>query len=199
MIERTAMTEEATNEKPMAAKQPNMLGAGIVTGFLLIGATILGYGIDSNTPWPVTANTTIAPKHCMGTILAGTGSTGQFTLTLPTVTGFPSNCSVLIKNGDTTNGKILAGFPPDVKVILYPSQSIGIKIVNGTWQSFYNPGPWSPSTSSWNGQLYAAPSGVDTNDCLTSGTACTFKGACQILLDYLFANGRRHQSCGRHL
>ena len=129
-----AMTNQA-NKQTGLLRRFGLTGAIIVAACLGAGATFLGYGVDANLPWPVTANTTIAAKHCGGTVLAGTGSTGQFTLTLPAVTGFPSNCSVLIKNGDTTNGKILSGFPSDLNSILYPQQSVGVKIVNAAWQS----------------------------------------------------------------
>jgi hypothetical protein len=170
-----AMTNQA-NKQPGVLRRFGLIGAGIVAVCLATGATFLGYGVDANLPWPVTSNTTIAPKYCQGTVLAGTGSTGQFTLTLPAVTGFPTNCSVLIKNGDSTNGKILSGFPSDLNFILYPQQSVGLKIVNGVWQTFYNPGPWNPPPGGVS--LYASPTGSDSNDCLTSGTACTLAGAC---------------------
>jgi|GEM_PF-5288923 len=170
-----AMTKEA-NKQTRVLRRLAMTGALIMAAGLGAGATFLGYGVDANLPWPVTANTTIAAKHCGGTVLAGTGSTGQFTLTLPAVTGFPSDCSVLIKNGDSTNGKILSGFPSDFFPILYPQQSAGVKIVNGAWQSFYNPGPWNVPPGGV--ALYANPTGSDSNDCLTTGTACTLAGAC---------------------
>jgi hypothetical protein len=172
-----AMTHQA-NKQPGLLRRLGTTGAIIVAACLAAGATFLGYGVDANLPWPVTANTTIAEKYCGGTVLAGTGSTGQFTLTLPAVTGFPTNCSVLIKNGDSTNGKILAGFPSDLYTVLWPKQSVGVKIVNGAWQTFYNPGSWVPTSSPV--QFYASPTGSDSNDCLTPGTACTFKGACNI-------------------
>jgi hypothetical protein len=170
-----AMTNQA-NKQSSVLRRFGLAGAVIVTACLAAGATFLGYGVDANLPWPVTTNTTIAAKYCGGTVLAGTGSTGQFTLTLPAVTGFPSNCSVLIKNGDSTNGKILSGFPSDLNSILYPQQSVGLKIVSGVWQTFYNPGPWNPPPGGV--LLYANPTGSDSNDCLTSGTACTLAGAC---------------------
>ena len=141
-----AMTNQA-NKQSGLLRRFGLTGAAIAAACLAAGATFLGYGVDANLPWPVTSNTTIAAKYCGGTVLAGTGSTGQFTLTLPAVTGFPSNCSVLIKNGDTTNGKILSGFPSDLNSILYPQQSLGVKIVNGAWQTFYNPGRWNLSPS----------------------------------------------------
>ena len=171
-----AMTNQA-NKQSRLLRRFGLTGAIIVAACLATGATFLGYGVDANLPWPVTSNTTIAAKYCGGTVLAGTGSTGQFTLTLPAVTGFPSNCSVLIKNGDTTNGKILSGFPSDLYAMLWPKQSVGVKIVNGGWQTFYNPGSWTPTNPV---QFYASPTGSDSNDCLTPGTACTFKGACNI-------------------
>ena len=171
-----AMMNQA-NKQPGALRRFGLMGAVIVAACLAVGATFLGYGVDANLPWPVTSNTTIAAKYCGGTVLAGAGSTGQFTLTLPAVTGFPSNCSVLIKNGDNTNGKILSGFPSDLYAMLWPKQSVGVKIVNGAWQTFYNPGPWTPTNTA---QFYASPTGSDSNDCLTPGTACTFKGACNI-------------------
>jgi hypothetical protein len=145
---------------------------------LVMGQTFLGYGVDANIPFVVTGNTTIAKDHCQGTILAGTGSTGQFTLTLPAVTGFPSNCSVLVKNGDTTNGKILSGFPLASSPILWPKQTIGVKIVNGVWHGFYNPGAYIVPPGGTT--IFASPSGVDTNDGLTASTPVTFSGACSL-------------------
>src|ERR1700685_2063833 len=170
-----AMTNQA-NKQPGLLRRLGTAGAIIVAACLAAAATFLGYGVDANLPWPVTTNTTIAPKYCGGTVLAGTGSTGQFTLTLPAVTGFPSNCSVLMKNGDVGNGKILSGFPSDLNSVLYPQQSVGVKIVNGAWQAFYNPGPWYAPPGGV--ALYVSPSGSDSNDCLTTGTACTLPGAC---------------------
>jgi hypothetical protein len=169
-----AMTNQA-NKQSGLLRRFGLAGAVIAAACLATGATFLGYGVDANLPWPVTANTTIAAKHCGGTVLAGTGSTGQFTLTLPAVTGFPSNCSVLIKNGDSTNGKSLSGFPSDLNSILWPRQSVGVKIVNGAWQTFNNPGQWVAPTGT---QLFANASGVDTNDGLTTATPRTLIGAC---------------------
>jgi hypothetical protein len=172
-----AMTNQA-NKQPGVLRRLGTTGAIIIAACVAAGATFIGYGVDANLPWPVTANTTIAAKYCQGTVLAGTGSTGQFTLTLPAVTGFPTNCSVLIKNGDSTNGKILSGFPVGSNTILWPKQSIGVKIVNGAWHSFYNPGPWLvPATGL---QLYASPTGNDANDGLTAATPLTLAGACNL-------------------
>jgi hypothetical protein len=163
-----AMTNEA-NKQAGVLRRLGLIGAVIVTACLATGATFLGYGVDANLPWPVTANTTIAAKYCGGTVLAGTGSTGQFTLTLPAVTGFPSNCSVLIKNGDTTNGKFLSGFPSDLNSILYPQQSVGVKIVNAAWQTFYNPGRWNLSPSLPPPTIYINGNSGTTNNTTAAG------------------------------
>jgi hypothetical protein len=161
-----AMTNQA-NKQSGLLRRFELTGAAIVAACLAAGATFLGYGVDANLPWPVTSNTTIAPTHCMGTILAGTGSTPQITLTLPAVTGFPSNCSVLVKNGNgrSFNGTILSGFPADLNPILFPTQSVGVKIVNGAWQAFYNPGRWSLTSSP---TIY-----VNGNSGATSNTTAT--------------------------
>src|SRR5580700_4644166 len=171
-----AMTNQA-NKQPGLLRRLGTAGAIIVAASLAAGATFLGYGVDANLPWPVTANTTIAAKYCQGTVLAGTGSTGQFTLTLPAVTGFPTNCSVLIKNGDSTNSKFLSGFPADANDRLWPLQQVGVKIVNGAWQSFNSQRKWSPPSAP---TLYASASGSNSNDCLTSATACQLSYACPL-------------------
>jgi hypothetical protein len=171
-----AMTNQA-NKQPGLLRRLGTTGAIIVAACLAAGATFLGYGVDANLPWPVTANTTIAPKYCGGTVLAGTGSTGQFTLTLPAVTGFPTNCSVLIKNGDSTNSKFLSGFPADANDRLWPLQQVGVKVVNGAWSTFYAQARWMPASPPI---LYASATGSNSNDCLTSGTACQLSYACPL-------------------
>jgi hypothetical protein len=131
-------------------------------------------GIDQNVLNNQTGNYTIAPTDCGATVFYGT--VGQFTLTLPSVSGFPSNCSVLVKNGDTVNGKILSGFPSSLGTLLYPRQNFGVKIVNGAWTPFYYPAPYAPISAV---TFFVSPSGVDTNDGLTAGTPITFATACQ--------------------
>jgi hypothetical protein len=199
-----AMTNEA-NKQTGVLHRFAMIGAIIVAACLTTGATFLGYGVDANLPWPVTSNTTIAPKYCQGTVLVGTGSTGQFTLTLPAVTGFPPNCSVLIKNGDTTNGKILSGFPSDLNSILWPQQSVGVKIVNGAWQTFNNPGRWNltwqptiyvngmgaPATCGYTGASTCA-TGNNANDGLTPATPlATMQQGITNLFSYIAPNGNK--------
>jgi hypothetical protein len=143
-----AMTNEA-NKQTGVLRRFGLIGAVIVAACLATGATFLGYGVDANLPWPVTSNTTIAAKYCGGTVLAGTGSTGFFTVTVPGISGFPSNCVVNITNGDTTTlrGKGIAGLSGSgcsTQNILWPGQTCKIGIVNGSWTVLSRPGRWRP-------------------------------------------------------
>jgi hypothetical protein len=143
-----AMTDQA-NKQSGLLRRFGLTGAIIVAACLGAGATFLGYGVDANLPWPVTANTTIAAKYCGGTVQAGTGSTGFFTITVPGVSGFPSNCVVNITNGDTTTlrGKGIAGLSGSgcsTQNILWPGQTCKIGIVNGAWTVLSRPGRWRP-------------------------------------------------------
>ena len=120
--------------------QTGLLQPGQVLGNNGTSSAVIS-SVDTNTLNAQTSSYSIATTDCGKTILAGTGSTGQFTVTLPSTAGFPSNCAVLIKNGDTGSDKVLSGFPSDLGGTLYPLQSFGVKIVNGGWQSFYSPAP----------------------------------------------------------
>ncbi|MGJ5136856.1 beta strand repeat-containing protein [Bradyrhizobium oligotrophicum] len=136
-------------------------------------------GVDTNTLNSVTANYTIQTSDCGKTVQAGTGSTGQFTVTLPAVTGFDTKCVVTIVNGDTGRGKKLSGFPTTMTSpnILWPAQGVTVKIVNGAWTAPQNPGRWK-SPNNVTGYIDAI-NGSDSNDCLAagSGNACqSFNG-----------------------
>jgi hypothetical protein len=122
-----------------------------------------------------TANHTIAPSDCGGTVQMGTGNTGQLTLTLPgSTSGFSGTCPIRVYNGDAysngnSRGKIMSGFPADVFYILFPHQSFDLKISNGAFVIDRVAGRW-PQTGA---ELYAANGGSDTaNDCLSAATAC---------------------------
>lgn len=136
-------------------------------------------GIDANVVNTQTTNYAIATTDCGKTIQAGTGSTGQFTLTLPSVSGFPANCSVAIKNGDSTRGKVLVGFPAgfaSAQNVLWPLQYGTVRIINGGWAAGVTPGQWIASA----GVTLQAnhSSGVNTNnDCLGTGA-----GACATII-----------------
>jgi len=107
-----------------------------------------GGGGGSGTASIKTASYTIATGDCGSTVMMGTGSTGQLTATLPSASGFTAGCLVNIKNGDTTRGKILSGFPAGLAgAILWPLQTVGVQVINGSWQIVSNPGRWKvPST-----------------------------------------------------
>jgi len=137
--------------------------------------TSAGFGVDQNVLNSQNSNYTVASTDCGKTVYFP-GASGQLTLTLPSVSGFPTTCSVLVKNGDSGNGKILSGFPSELGSVLYPLQSVGVKIVNGNWKSFYAPGPYVVGPGGVT--LYASASGSDSNDCLSAATACTLTGAC---------------------
>jgi hypothetical protein len=144
-------------------------------------------GVDTNTLNAKTANYTIASTDCGSTIQAGAGSTGLFTITLPAVAGFSGVCTVNVKNGDTARGKVLSGFPADINPILWPSQSVTVKIINGVWATTTNPGLWIP-TAAVTFHVNSTTPGSDTNnDCLGTGTgACaTANHAMSLISSYI--------------
>ena len=100
-------------------------------------------GISQNVLHTVTSNYPIAASDCGKTIQAGTGTTGYFTVTLPSISGFATTCSVTVKNGDTGRAKLLSGFPADlISNRLEPLQVVTVGIVNGAWATLVNPGKW---------------------------------------------------------
>jgi hypothetical protein len=153
--------------------QCGSLGAGLsLTGSVLSTAP----GVDANIQNQQSGNYTVAMTDCGATIYFSVAS--QATLTLPAVTGFPSNCSVLVKSRESNpNGVILSGFPAAFGPILYPGQSLGVKITGSSpaWRSFYNPQPWAPVSAV---TLFASSTGNDANDGLTVGTPITLATAC---------------------
>src|SRR5580704_8987270 len=186
----SAMTNQA-NKQSGLLRRFGLTAAAIAAACLAAGATFLGYGVDANLPWPVTANTTITAKYCGGTVQAGTGSTGFFTVTVPAVSGFPSNCVVNITNGDTTTlrGKGIAGLSGSgcsTQNILWPGQTCKIGIVNGTWAVLSRPGRWrSPQTFGALTNFYSdytnGTDAVGATDGLAPG-ASAFKSVAQCLL-----------------
>lgn len=124
-------------------------------------------GIDGNVLNSQTANYAIQSTDCSKIIQAGTGSTGFFTVTLPVVSGFASNCKVTITNGDTARAKGLSGFPSNLPAFLWPLQTIVVEIVNGAWIANQPAGRWKLS-----GAVTAFIDnsvGSDSNDCLAAG------------------------------
>lgn len=155
------------------------IGRGAGTGF----NSTPGAGVNFNTLNSQTSNYPIAPTDCSKTVQAGTGSTGQFTITLPSISGFAATCTVTIVNGDTSAGKKLSGFPTTMTAssMLWPGQSVTVEIVNGAWAAPQNPGRWKVP----NGTTFYLDkvNGLDTNDCLATGAgrACqSFNGLVRV-------------------
>ena len=151
----------------------------------------LAAGIDANVLNAQTANYAIASTDCGKTIQAGAGSTGFFTVTLPSVAGFAPICTVRVINGDTVRGKTLSGFPSGAPAILYPLQAIEVKIVNGACVNAVLPGRWRlPSGTT---RVYINAAGSDSNDGLAtgaSGALATFAAAAAVLQNNLDLNGQ---------
>jgi hypothetical protein len=122
--------------------------------------TAVGGGGGTNTQ---ITNYTIATTDCGKTVQAGTGSTGLFTVTLPSVSGFASTCIVSVLNGDTGRGKTLSGFPSSLLPILWPQQLVQVEVINGAWVATINPGKWRPASAV---QFNISTSGTDAGDCL---------------------------------
>lgn len=119
-----------------------------------------------------TANYTIQPSDCNKTLQLGTGSTGQFILTLPAV--FNTSCPIRVYNGDVyipgqSDGKIMSGFPSSVFYILFPNQSFDIDVSGGAWVITRASARW-PQTSV---EIFVANAGSDTaNDCMSLAHPC---------------------------
>ena len=112
-----------------------------------VAPSSLPSGVDANVVVTVTGNTSISTSNCGQTIQAGTGSTGFFTVTVPSISSFPATCVVNITNGDTTTlrGKGIAGLSGSgcsTQNILWPGQTCKIGIVNGAWAVLSRPGRW---------------------------------------------------------
>ena len=162
-------------------------GAGLSGGTITTSGTITtAAGVPANILNTQTSNYSIATTDCGKTIQAGTGSTGPFTVTLPAVAGFSSNCVVTIKNGDTARAKFLSGFPSDLLARLMPLQATEVGIINGAWVTLKNPGQWMPLSAV---TIFVDNiNGSDSNDCLAagSGNAClTPAGALSVLSTYI--------------
>lgn len=165
LIASAAQAQVTPGTSPLSIAKGGTAASTAATAF----ANIVQPGVDTNVLNTVTANYPIATTDCGKTVQAGTGSTGQFTVTLPAVSGFAANCTVTVKNGDTYpagRGKLLSGFPADLNSVLYPLQSLTVKIVNGAWATTINPGRWkNPTTVTWHVDI----TGSDSNDGLAAG------------------------------
>lgn len=89
---------------------------------------------------------------------------GMTTITLSSAV---ADCDVRVINGDSSNAKLLSGFPSDVNVKLYPNQSVAVNSDGNIWFAIDKPGRWQiPSGTT----LFVASTGSDANDGLTPQT-----------------------------
>jgi hypothetical protein len=134
---------------------PLPVGSG---GTGLTSSSTSGYVLTSNgtgfTMLPSAANSkpinafdgmshTVATTDCGHTVyMYG----GLYTLTLPSVSGFSAPCDIAFCDGDSTIGKLTAGFPVPVFYILFPLQCGQVSLLNGGWQTSIDPGSWRTSS-----------------------------------------------------
>jgi hypothetical protein len=179
----TTVGTDAVNFNQFATSAAGVVSLGGLNGAIGLGQGLAtsgsnvqtAAGVDTNTLNTQVVDYTIATTDCGATVQVGTGSTGQKTITLPSVSGFDSKCVVTIINGDTARGKKLVGFPSTNFTspnILWPGQGVKVEIINGAWAVPFDPGRWkNPGTQTLHVDIN---SGSDANDCLATGA-----GACQ--------------------
>lgn len=157
-------------------------GTGITCG---TSQGSLPAGVDQNILNLQSGSYAIQTSDCGKTVLLSGG--GMDTVTLPAPGAFSSTCSVVVKNNDT-RAKVLSGFPPDQPRLLWPHQSLSVKIENGAWLNFYKPGRYQIGA---NATLYVNPSlGNDSNDGLATGTGAfqTMQKAWDVLVSSIDMN-----------
>lgn len=144
-------------------------GQGLAGGPITTSGTLTtSTGVDANVLNAQSANYPIANTDCGKTVQM---SGGSWTVTLPAVAGFGSDCTVTVVNQSTTRGQKLSGFPSDLYPILYPLQATVVKIINGAWATTHNPGRYKKQ----NLNFYVDNSvGNDANDGLTTGSGAAF-------------------------
>lgn len=146
-----------------------------VTGGSPTFRALTGADIPSTTNVQTT-NYTIQTSDCGNTVQIGTGSTGFGTFTLPSAAGFPSGCRVTVKNGDTTRGKGLSGFPTGFtqgQGILWPQQTGTVQNVSSAWTTVQRPGRAKLASGTFN-VFTDFTNGTDTfglTDGMASGTS----------------------------
>lgn len=154
---------------------PAQIASSVTSGVSSVdGYTGIINGADLNILNAQSGSYSIASTDCGKTIYM-TGAMG--TVTLPAVAGFNTTCVVTIKNANTTRAQLMTGFPADLNIpnvtcggstnfCLFPTQTVAVKIVNGSWATFISPGRWRQASP----EFFANPNGNDANDCLATGT-----------------------------
>jgi hypothetical protein len=117
---------------------------------------------------------TVSTQDCYRPLVQmGTGSSGLLTVSLPPASSVPNGCQVTIKNGDTTNGKVMGNFPADFGAggnILWQQQVGQVQSVGSSWVTSSNPGLHIGSLTF---QVNHASGTNTNNDCQGTGAnAC---------------------------
>lgn len=157
----------------------NLIDAGSTCG------TTIPAGVNQNILSTKVADYPLTNADCGKIFQLGTGSTGWFTITVPSVAGFPATCTIAFNNGDTGRMKKFAGLSGFTW--LGGSQSLQITIVNGAWAITQNPGLWTPSAAT---PFFVETGGNDANDCLATGAgnACLTSAQANTLFSTLINN-----------
>lgn len=113
----------------------------------------------------VSSDTTIT-SSLSGYDIYATG--GQRTITLTSASSVTSDVRVI--NGDSSNAKILASFPSDVNVKLYPKQAVAVNSDGTNWFATEKPGRWKIPGGTILYVHSASSLGNDANDGLTPQT-----------------------------
>ncbi|MCK1685627.1 hypothetical protein [Bradyrhizobium sp. 145] len=145
-------------------------------------------------PKIVTANYTISANDNGSVVKAGSGTTGLFTITLPPASSLFEGFTVTVKNGDTSRGKLLSGFPADFGTgsgILWPLQAGTVGIVDGAWAVLSNPGVWTPGTFIFFNVDHALGSNVNSDGLGTgAGAFATYQFAVDTALKNVYSPKR---------
>lgn len=122
-------------EKVSLAQIATSATAGVTTYNGLAGA-VGGVNIQSSSY-------TITNTDCEKTVYMNGGSS-LLQASLPSTSGFPSNCKITLKDGSSGRGVQLSGFPTGLTSpnILWPLQALVVQNVSGTWVLLHNPGRW---------------------------------------------------------
>ncbi len=133
-------------------------GSGLTCSGNVIDTTT---GVEANVPLTLFGDTNIDNTMCKKTL----NGNNVLTVTLPSISGFPTDCAVRVCNiatNDNTHRALrLSGFPSPSFIRLYMQQCETVSIVNGVWQVTSFPGRFRPTfTPSW----YVDPSGSNNND-----------------------------------
>lgn len=93
-------------------------------------------------------------------------SSGFYTVTVPSASGFDSDFQIRLYNADGGRGKTIAvsGYS---NIILWPNQSVVVHNIGGAWQLYPNQQRWQMPGSQ---TFYVDPGGNDSNDGLSAGT-----------------------------